>query len=210
VKPKTLFLLLTIPLLPWVAVNVWIRRNIDDWVEGTRSLSLVTRHLLAIDNVVVRYALPVGAAAFLLTPLLAAVLPRDGSMAETLGSWPHERARATVSSLGAWLVGAFVMMGIAVPLQVFATVNIFAFSAFLAWSGFVALILALSQMYSLQEYRWRAGRSPWRLRWFVALTTVLHVIFFPVASFLWPAAFYFYSRYELARGERAAETSASN
>ena len=202
-----LFLSLTTPLLSWVAVHLWIQLNIGDWAEESSSLSLMTRSLLAVDIFVVRYALIVGVVSFLLAPLLAAALARVATLPETPDSWPHERVKSTVSSLGRWLIVTFVLTGIAVPLELLSPVRAFAFSVFLGWSAFVGLVLALAHMYTLQEYRRRAGRSRWPTWWLVGLTTVLNCFFYPIASYLLPTAFYFYGRYEVAQSGPSPETA---
>jgi hypothetical protein len=198
-KPKSLFLWLTTPFLPWLIVDLWIQLNIRDWAEKASPVSLVTRSLIGVDNFVVRYALVVEMVAFLLGPLLAAAIPSVVSLAEAPDDLPLARVQSTVSSLGRWLIMAFLLTGITVPLQMLGPPKAFGFAAFLGWSAFVALVLAMAQMYAFQEYRFRAGRTRWHSRWLVALVTVVNAIFFPVASYLFPTAFYFYGLFEVPR-----------
>ena len=198
-RPRTFFLSLSALILPLTALDLWVQLNLDEWAEQSAPLPLLTRTLIAVDNVFVRYALVVGVIAALLGPLLAAALPAVLASPEGRDSRPDERAQSILSSLGRSLLAAVALTGLAVSLEILGPVRAFGLSAFLGWSAWVALLLVLAQMYRLQEDRRRAGRSRWRSRWLVGLTTLLNCVLFPIACYLLPAAYYFYGRHELGR-----------
>ena len=194
-RPRSIFLILVAPLIPWGIVHWWIRLNINSWAEGETPLSLATRVLLVIDNNIVRYLPFVAFGIITLAPLFALVLIRiPGAVPRPVKV--TECINVTSVALRGWL-GLAILFGVgAVASLVVETGSAIALTTLLTWMFFVAYLFSLACAYAIQEHLALRGRSRFGGGWVIGLAFVLNLFSLVLLSLLLPAAVYFRCRYE--------------
>lgn len=169
-----MFAVSMVPALGWLALDIWVRSTLPEWIESGAKLSLLVRLLIFAHNWVIRL-LPFAAVAFVvLSPLFAIGF----ALATDSG---QETPESEQKSLAVWWCTA---LALAVGGALVVTGNNLLIVVATAWASFVSYSIALGSAFRLQRARVRRGSSTVNARWFLGGAGLL--LYIPPVGFLVP------------------------